>query len=116
MGIPKRRASIPKAGTWAAPRGGTRPKSRRRLLHGSRRGFRASCRLRAASYGGQKMADFKLLNYVGPNREPRAGILIAGDTVIDLQEALPGKPWAASTLAVIGAWDEALPALHAIAA
>jgi len=62
------------------------------------------------------MADFKLLNYAGPHGEPRPGILAGGDTVIDLQEALPGKPWTGSTLAVLGAWDEALPALHALAA
>ncbi len=61
------------------------------------------------------MAEFKLLNYAGPNGEPRPGILTGADTVVDLQEALRGKPWAASTLAVLGAWDEALPALHALA-
>ena len=62
------------------------------------------------------MADFKLLNYAGANGEPRPGILTDGDTVVDLQEALPGKPWAGSTLAVLGSWEEALPALHALAA
>jgi 2-keto-4-pentenoate hydratase/2-oxohepta-3-ene-1,7-dioic acid hydratase in catechol pathway len=62
------------------------------------------------------MADFKLLNYAGAKGEPRPGILTGGETVVDLQDALPGKPWAASTLAVLGAWDEALPALHALAA
>ena len=61
------------------------------------------------------MADFKLLNYAGKNGEARPGILVAGDTVLDLQEALPGKAWAASTLSVLGAWDEALPALRALA-
>lgn len=61
------------------------------------------------------MADFKLLNYAGVNGEPRAAILVGEDTVVDLQEALPGKAWAASTLAALGAWDEALPALHALA-
>ena len=60
------------------------------------------------------MADFKLLNYAGANGEPRPAILTGGDTVIDLQETLPGRTWAASTLAVLGAWDEALPALHAL--
>jgi len=59
--------------------------------------------------------SFKLLNYAGKNGEARAGILTGSDTVIDLQEALPGKPWAASTLAVLGAWDEALPALRSVA-
>src|SRR5262245_40262701 len=61
------------------------------------------------------MADFKLLNYAGPGGEPRAAILAGNDAVIDLQEALPGKPWTASTLAVLGRWEEALPALHALA-
>jgi len=61
------------------------------------------------------MADFKLLNYAGKSGEARAGILTGNDTVIDLQEALPGKSWAASTLATLGAWEESLPALHALA-
>ena len=61
------------------------------------------------------MTDFKLLNYTGKNGEARPGILVAGDIVLDLQEALPGKAWGASTLAVLGAWDEALPALSALA-
>ena len=61
------------------------------------------------------MADFKLLNYAGTNGAQRPGILAGDDCVVDLQEALAGKPWAASTLAVLGAWDEALPALHALA-
>ncbi|HEX3673250.1 MAG TPA: fumarylacetoacetate hydrolase family protein [Rhizomicrobium sp.] len=61
------------------------------------------------------MADFKLLNYAGVNSAPRPAILVGDDTVVDLQEALPGKAWAASTLAVLGAWDEALPALKALA-
>src|SRR4029079_957299 len=61
------------------------------------------------------MADFKLLNYTGKSGEARAGILTGKDTVVDLQEALPGKPWAASTLATLGAWEESLPALHALA-
>jgi 2-keto-4-pentenoate hydratase/2-oxohepta-3-ene-1,7-dioic acid hydratase in catechol pathway len=62
------------------------------------------------------MADFKLLNYAGTNGEARSGILAGADTVIDLQETLPGKSWAGSTLAVLDAWDEALPALDALAA
>jgi 2-keto-4-pentenoate hydratase/2-oxohepta-3-ene-1,7-dioic acid hydratase in catechol pathway len=61
------------------------------------------------------MADFKLLNYAGKNGEARPGILVGSDTVLDLREALTGKAWAASTLAVLGAWDEALPALRALA-
>ena len=61
------------------------------------------------------MADFKLLNYAGKSGEPRPAILTGENAIIDLQEALPGKPWAASTLAVLGAWDEALPVLHTLA-
>ncbi len=62
------------------------------------------------------MPDFKLLNYAGPRGEPRPAILTGGDTIVDLQDALPGKSWNASTVAAIGAWDEALPALRALAA
>ncbi|HKA43848.1 MAG TPA: fumarylacetoacetate hydrolase family protein [Burkholderiales bacterium] len=62
------------------------------------------------------MADFKLLNYAGANGEARPAILKGSDAVVDLQDALPGKPWASSTLAVLGAWEEALPSLHALAA
>jgi 2-keto-4-pentenoate hydratase/2-oxohepta-3-ene-1,7-dioic acid hydratase in catechol pathway len=61
------------------------------------------------------MASFALLNYASAQGEPRPGVLVGGDTVVDLQQALPGKAWTASTLAVLGAWDEALPALHALA-
>jgi 2-keto-4-pentenoate hydratase/2-oxohepta-3-ene-1,7-dioic acid hydratase in catechol pathway len=61
------------------------------------------------------MAAFKLLNYAGVNGAPRPAILVGDDTVVDLQEALSGKAWAASTLAVLGAWDEALPALKTLA-
>jgi 2-keto-4-pentenoate hydratase/2-oxohepta-3-ene-1,7-dioic acid hydratase in catechol pathway len=61
------------------------------------------------------MSDFKLLNYAGAKGEARPAILAGADTVIDLQQALPGKAWTGSTLAVLGAWDEALPALHALA-
>ncbi|HEU0290212.1 MAG TPA: fumarylacetoacetate hydrolase family protein [Burkholderiales bacterium] len=61
------------------------------------------------------MADFKLLNYAGKNGEARPAILAGENAIIDLQDALPGKPWVASTLAVLGAWDEALPVLHALA-
>jgi len=61
------------------------------------------------------MADFKLLNYAGKSGEPRPAILTGENAIVDLQEALPGKPWAASTLAVLGAWDEGLPVLHTLA-
>ena len=61
------------------------------------------------------MGSFRLLNYRGPKGEPRPGILVGGNTVTDLQVALPGKAWTASTLATLGAWHEALPALHALA-
>ena len=61
------------------------------------------------------MATFKLLNYADTAGAPRAGILINGNTVIDLPSALPEKAWARSTLAALNAWDEALPALHTLA-
>ena len=61
------------------------------------------------------MGSFRLLNYAGPQGEVRTGILAGGDTVVDLRDALPGKRWAASTLAVLDAWDEALPVLHELA-
>jgi 2-keto-4-pentenoate hydratase/2-oxohepta-3-ene-1,7-dioic acid hydratase in catechol pathway len=62
------------------------------------------------------MSSFKLLNYAGTNGAPRAGILVGGDTVVDLCDALPNNAWSLSTLAVLNAWEEALPALHALAA
>lgn len=62
------------------------------------------------------MADFKLLNYGVSPEAARPGILVGDHVVIDLQEALPGKSWACSTLQVLNAWDEALPVLHALAA
>ena len=61
------------------------------------------------------MGSFRLLNYQGPQEEARPGILVGGDTVVDMRDALPGKSWASSTLAALGAWDAALPALHALA-
>jgi len=61
------------------------------------------------------VADFKLLNYAGAKGESRPAILAGENSVVDLQEALAGQAWAASTLAVLGAWDEALPVLHALA-
>ena len=62
------------------------------------------------------MANFKLLNYADANGAPRAGILINDNGVLDLRDALPYNAWSASTLAVLNAWDEALPALHTLAA
>jgi 2-keto-4-pentenoate hydratase/2-oxohepta-3-ene-1,7-dioic acid hydratase in catechol pathway len=62
------------------------------------------------------MANFKLLNYADANGAPRAGILINDNGVLDLRDALPYNAWSASTIAVLNAWDEALPALHALAA
>ncbi len=61
------------------------------------------------------MADFKLLNYGVAPEAARPGILVGADTIVDLQEALPGTPWAISTLHVLNAWAEALPVLHALA-
>lgn len=63
------------------------------------------------------MADFQLLNYAlltHPN-DVRAGILVGSKHIVDLRNALPNAHWSSSTLGVMGAWDEALPALHALA-
>ena len=71
------------------------------------------------------MADFRLLNYTLISDEAskhaatpesvRPGILVGEHHVVDLQLALPNCPWATSTLAVLNAWDVALPALHELA-
>ena len=71
------------------------------------------------------MADFRLLNYTLISDEAskyaatpesvRPGILVGEHYVVDLQLALPNCPWASSTLAVLNAWDVALPALHELA-
>jgi 2-keto-4-pentenoate hydratase/2-oxohepta-3-ene-1,7-dioic acid hydratase in catechol pathway len=61
------------------------------------------------------MGSFRLLNYAGARGAPRAGILVGGNTVVDLQDALPGTAWARSTLDALNAWGEACPALHALA-
>jgi 2-keto-4-pentenoate hydratase/2-oxohepta-3-ene-1,7-dioic acid hydratase in catechol pathway len=61
------------------------------------------------------MGSFRLLNYAGATGDARPGILAGGDSVVDLRGALPQKRWAVSTLAVLDAWEEALPALHALA-
>lgn len=62
------------------------------------------------------MAQFKLLNYRADTGAAHAAILAGDDRVIDLVHALPGEAWAASTLAVLGAWDTARPRLAALAA
>jgi 2-keto-4-pentenoate hydratase/2-oxohepta-3-ene-1,7-dioic acid hydratase in catechol pathway len=71
------------------------------------------------------MADFRLLNYTLISDEAskhaatpesvRPGILVGEHHVVDLQLALPNCPWASSTLAVLNAWEVALPALHELA-
>ena len=61
------------------------------------------------------MGSFRLLNYRGADGTPRAGILVNNNAVLDLRDALPEKTWSVSTLAALSAWDEALPALHALA-
>jgi 2,4-diketo-3-deoxy-L-fuconate hydrolase len=60
------------------------------------------------------MGSFRLLNFADDNGAARPGILVGGNTVVDLQHALPAA-WTASTLHVLSAWDVALPALHALA-
>jgi len=70
------------------------------------------------------MGEFKLLNYADPKGQPRPGLLVGPNAVIDLPRAL--KAWeqgagrkagfsAVSTLTVLQGWTEALPILHAIA-
>lgn len=61
------------------------------------------------------MTSFRLLNYADAAGAPRAGILINNNTVLDLRDALPEKAWSVSTLAALTAWEEACPALHALA-
>ena len=61
------------------------------------------------------MGAFRLLNYQGTDGAACAGILVGGANIVDLRLALPEKTWSHSTLAALNAWDEALPALHALA-
>jgi 2-keto-4-pentenoate hydratase/2-oxohepta-3-ene-1,7-dioic acid hydratase in catechol pathway len=42
-----------------------------------------------------------LLNYASAAGAPRAGIIINGNTVVDLRDALPDKSWSVSTLAAV---------------
>ena len=51
------------------------------------------------------MAHFKLLNFAGPNGEPRPAVLAGGEAVFDLQEALR-QSGPRPHLAVLGAWEE----------
>lgn len=61
------------------------------------------------------MADFRLLNYSKDGSSYRPGILVGDNRIADLQQCLPAVPWSVSTLEVLKAWDEALPALHTLA-
>ena len=40
------------------------------------------------------MADFNLLYYAGIAGEPRPGILVGEDQIVDLQKATGGAAWA----------------------
>ncbi|MCH9052646.1 MAG: fumarylacetoacetate hydrolase family protein, partial [Proteobacteria bacterium] len=64
------------------------------------------------------MAAFRILNY-DSGGGPRPGILLAGRTVLDIAGAfeIEGETelGAESTLALLARWDDALPALQAIA-
>lgn len=61
------------------------------------------------------MADFKLLSYAGNADEPRPGILIGDDQVLDVREATDGAAWAHSVLTMFEHWSTACPALHKLA-
>jgi 2-keto-4-pentenoate hydratase/2-oxohepta-3-ene-1,7-dioic acid hydratase in catechol pathway len=64
------------------------------------------------------MTSFRLVNYGPDARQARAGLLV-DDRIIDLDAALASRNAGisgASTLAVLEAWDEALPVLDQIAA
>ncbi len=63
------------------------------------------------------MADFRLLNYslLSHLDEVRPGILVGHSNIFDLRDAMPSVQWSSSTLAVLNAWEESLPALHALA-
>ena len=61
------------------------------------------------------MADFKLLNYAGIAGEPRPGILVGDDQIVDLEQATGGAVWARTTIEVLNNWDASCAALHAIA-
>ena len=58
------------------------------------------------------MADFKLLNYAGPDGLPRPGLLIGDDQVLDLRDAAGEHDWSISTLSIMENWDSACTALH----
>jgi len=64
------------------------------------------------------MAEYRILNYVGPAGEPRPGISV-GDRVVDLQDACKARGdirfSPASTLTVLAKWDEAEKVLEGIA-
>ena len=61
------------------------------------------------------MADFKLLNYAGPDGLPRPGLLIGDDQVLDLRDAAGEHDWSISTLSIMENWDGACAALHELA-
>ena len=61
------------------------------------------------------MADFKLLNYAGPNGEPKPGILIQEDQVLDLDLATNNAHWARNNLEILKNWDTACLKLHQLA-
>ena len=61
------------------------------------------------------MADFKLLNYSGVAGEPRPGILIGGDQIVDLEQITGGAAWARTNIEVLNNWETSCAVLHAIA-
>lgn len=62
------------------------------------------------------MASFKLLNYCETDGGVCPGMLVGDDRVFHLRQTFPLAQWTSSMLAVLNAWEEALPALHEHAA
>ncbi|MBD21104.1 MAG: 2-keto-4-pentenoate hydratase [Rhodospirillaceae bacterium] len=61
------------------------------------------------------MADFKLLNYAGPNGEPKPGILIDEDQVLDLGLATNNAHWARDNIEILKNWSSSCLKLHQLA-
>src|SRR3954464_14164440 len=62
------------------------------------------------------MASFKLLNYRGTDGAACPAVLAGDDQVFELRQSFPDARWTSSILAVLNAWEHALPALREHAA